>query len=205
MRVLAIGAHPDDVELGAGATLAKHARAGDDVYIVTLGGGRDKEQAECAEGAGAAIGAKSVYVGSFPDQRFDDLPLIEIIQRIESHLKVAQPEVIYTHFSGDRNADHRLVHEAVVTACRPVWEHKARRILGFEITAWEQRVFDPRLFVNVDGYIEVKIRAIRAYASEARLFPHPRSEEVVRALAALRGSQAGVRAAEGFEVLREVA
>jgi LmbE family N-acetylglucosaminyl deacetylase len=135
MNVLVIAAHPDDEVLGCGATMAKHARQGDVVHILILAEGatsratnRDRSQwkseiselAKAAYKAGDILGAKSVTLRDFPDNRMDSCELLDVVKTIEQAIAQHRPEVIYTHHAGDVNVDHRRIHEAVVTACRPV-------------------------------------------------------------------------------------
>lgn len=219
MRVLAVGAHPDDVELGAGGTLAKHAAAGDEVSLAALGKGRNDAQATAASAAAKTLGATAarwIYRLSEPiDQRFDEAPLLDIIRQIEGLILDREPDVIYTHHIGDRNSDHRIIADAVLTAARPVPNPSViagpnpivKRIYSFEVpssTEWGSD-FAPNVFVDVSGEpLLRKLAALRCYESEMRPFPHPRSYEAVEALAAWRGATAGVGAAEAFMLIREV-
>ena len=139
------------------------------------------------------------------------LPLIEIAQAIERLAAPLQVETIYTHSVGDLNLDHRLTCAAVLTAFRPVRGQSVSAIYGFEIlssTEWNfgasNVAFQPTRFVCISDVLRHKIEALEAYSEEMRDFPHPRSYDAVRALAALRGATVGVEAAEAFSVLREV-
>ena len=117
-----------------------------------------------------------------------------------------EAEVVYTHHSGDLNIDHKITHQAVMTACRPQPGFCVREIYSFEVlssTEWStNNPFIPNYFVDISDILELKISAIKAYNSELRLFPHARSIESVKALAKYRGASVGIRAAEAFKVER---
>jgi N-acetylglucosamine malate deacetylase 1 len=220
MNVLVVAAHPDDEILGCGATMARHADAGDTVHIVILGTGALARDA-VAEGAvdtlqrqareaGRVVGAREVDVLDLPDNRFDSVDLLDIIKHVEAAVCRIRPEVVYTHHGGDLNVDHRRTFEAVVTACRPVAKDGPRRVLSFEVpssTEWQAPgsppAFAPNVFVNVSATLERKLRALAAYTGEIPPFPHPRSADAVRALATWRGASSGTAAAEAFMLIRE--
>ena len=220
MNVLAVAAHPDDEVLGCGATLARHADRGDAVSVLILGTGalsRPEGTAaqvaalgEQAQAAGRILGVREVRVLDLPDNRFDSLDLLDIVRRVEVELTRLAPDIVYTHHAADLNVDHRRTFEAVVTACRPTGPDGPRRVLSFEVpssTEWQPPTaapaFAPNVFVDVDVTLERKVAALAAYVGEVRPFPHPRSAEALRALAAWRGASAGLRAAEAFALVRE--
>lgn len=222
--VLVVAAHPDDEILGCGGTLARHAQAGDDVHILIVAEGatsrdpgrdtglrRDELEALCsaARQAAVAIGARPPRLLGFPDNRLDTLPLLDVIKGIESVVAAATPEIVYTHHAGDLNVDHRIVHQATVTACRPLPGASVKAIYGFETlssTEWQSGGphFVPQRWVDIEASLDRKLTALRAYESEMRPFPHARSMEAIEALARLRGSSAGLAAAECFMVVREI-
>jgi LmbE family N-acetylglucosaminyl deacetylase len=224
MRVLVVAAHPDDEILGCGATIARLS-AEHDVDIVILGEGvtsrsprreaavrTDIERLqEQARAAAAVIGAGLVAFGGLPDNRFDELPLLDVVKRVERWLDERQPEVVYTHHPGDLNIDHGITARAVLTATRPVPGYHVREVYGFEVpssTEWAfQRIepaFRPNVFMDVAKTIELKIRALQHYTGEVRAFPHPRSPEALRAIAQRWGSVAGLEFAEAFELFRAI-
>jgi LmbE family N-acetylglucosaminyl deacetylase len=218
--VLAIVAHPDDEILGAGGTLARHAAQGDEVHLLFLTdgtGARGADQcavarrAQAARDAASALGASEPTFFQFPDNRLDQVDLLDIIQAIEPAIAKLAPVTIYTHHAGDLNVDHVRCHRAVLTACRPMSGSSVRRIYGMEIpssTEWNTpdaaNAFLPSRFVDISATADAKRRALRAYNEEMRPFPHPRSFEAIEALAAWRGASAGLKAAEGFVVIREI-
>jgi len=220
-RVLVIAAHPDDEVLGCGGTIAKMAAEGKQVEILILGEGaasrggsaeaQIKQLQDDARKAAAIMGAKKVRFASLPDNRFDTVALLDIVKQIEAVVEEVKPELVFTQHGGDLNVDHEITFRAVMTAVRPMSGNKIRALYAYEVassTEWAfQRfspVFRPSLFVNISGFFDQKIAAMEAYESESRPAPHPRSPEVLRAIAAVRGSAAGMAAAEAFETIWEI-
>jgi len=221
--VLAVAAHPDDELLGCAGTLARHAAAGDRVHVVLMAEGATARDAvrdaarrgdelarleRAAAEAARVLGVEPPRFFGFPDNRMDSLPILDVTKAVEEALTEFRPSVVYTHHGADLNRDHRIVHEAVLTACRPLPGRSVRRLLTFETlssTEWSSEsigpAFKPRHFVDISATLDVKLRALDCYGGEMRAFPHPRSAEAVAALAKLRGSQVGVSAAEGFDVI----
>ncbi|MGM0826322.1 MAG: PIG-L deacetylase family protein [Pseudomonadota bacterium] len=216
--VLVVAAHTDDEALGCGGTIARHAAQGDTVHAVFLADGvtsrpnaSDKELKERNEAASTAhqiLGITDVYMLGFPDQRTDSVPFLDIVQALEEVIQKVQPQVIYTHHCGDLNIDHRITHQAVMTACRPVPNAPVKEIYAFEVlssTEWNTpgfSPFTPQFFVDITDYLKTKIESLDAYSLEMREPPHSRSIEGVKSLAHYRGYSIGVNAAEGFQVVR---
>ena len=225
-RVLVVAAHPDDEVLGCGGTIARHADAGDHVQVLIVAEGATSRQrqrdrvrdidelsalAQAAQLAGEIIGAQGVELLGLPDNRLDSLDRLDLIKQIEERIRRHQPQVVYVHHAGDVNVDHRRLHEAVVTACRPTPCQPVRRLLSFEVassTEWQPPgsalPFQPNWFVNISAQWPRKREALAAYASEMRTWPHARSLEALEHLAHWRGAQVGVDAAEAFCLLREL-
>jgi len=227
-RVLIIAAHPDDETLGCGGTIARYAADGDAVRVVFLAEGvtarfdpedfdtdevREKSERR-NQNAVKALGIlgvpeDAVHLNARPCCRLDQVPQIDLVKQIEGHVNDFAPTSLYTHWPHDTNVDHRLAFKAVLTAVRPLDEKAPRLICSFEApssTEWNTgKPFHANLFNDITDFIDLKISALRAYEDEMRSPPHPRSEEVVRALATYRGSQVGVARAEGFNLIRSLA
>ena len=223
--VAVIAAHPDDEVLGCGATIARHALAGDQVYILIVSEGatsrdavRSRSNAQdelsdlalSARNAHSILGSASLEMLAFPDNRLDSVDLLDVVKPIEAFLGKFGPETIYTHFPDDLNIDHRIVSDAVQVACRPIPGRGIKQLLMFEVassTEWRvasPATFSPNYFVEVSATLEVKKRALSAYASEMRPWPHARSLEAVESLAKWRGASVGVMAAEAFVLGRAI-
>ncbi len=225
MRVLVVAAHPDDEVLGCGGTLALLAQEGHETAVTILGEGvtsryptREAADEELLRSlqtqsrkVAEMLGAREVRLHNLPDNRFDTVPLLEVVKLVEGDISDARPDVVYTHHGGDLNIDHRITHQAVLTATRPVAGQGVREVYAFEVpssTEWSfQRVgepFRPNVFRDISSTLELKLKALSTYESEIRAFPHPRSLEATEAIAKRWGSTAGCAAAEAFELVRSV-
>jgi LmbE family N-acetylglucosaminyl deacetylase len=221
--VLVAAAHPDDEVLGCGGTLARHAARGDRVHVLFFADGTSSRLADGVVNelidrrvAEANAAAKIMKINppqflGLSDQRLDLLSLLDLTHALEVVMSEIAPTVVYTHHGSDLNLDHRLVYQAVLTACRPTPGAVLKSIYAFETlssTEWGSSgtgpEFRPNRFVNISDHLDRKIEALAAYSSEVRAFPHPRSLEGARALATIRGTTIGVTAAEAFEIVREI-
>ncbi|WP_061205824.1 PIG-L deacetylase family protein [Leptospira santarosai] len=226
-NILVVAAHPDDEILGCGATMARLSQEGCEIHILILAEGitsrqntRDRnsnlnelsELAQIAHTAGKTVGAKSVELFDFPDNRMDSIDRLDIIKVIERKVQEIQPEIIFTHFKYDLNIDHRITSDAVITACRPYPGQVVKELYFFEVpssTEWQvgnqSEAFHPNYFVPInETQMKKKIDALNIYQSEMREFPHARSIEAVNALAKWRGASIGVSMAESFMVGRKL-
>lgn len=218
-----VAAHPDDEVLGCGGTICRHVDAGDEVMVMILADGESSRdmlgrgksdvagRVSAAEAAAAIMGIKMLRVANLPDNRLDGKDLLDVVQLVESGLDYWKPQTVYTHHGGDLNIDHRIVNQAVITACRPLPCAPVERLLFFEIpssTEWQApgsfAPFQPCWFTDIGSVLERKLEALSAYASEVRPWPHPRSYEAIRHLAHWRGSIAGLAAAEAFMLGRRI-
>ena len=220
-KILVIAAHPDDEVMGCGGTIACLTKERDEVYCLFLGEGvtsrysnmeqaeKEKEQLKAQAGQAAKIlGIRKVFFRDFPDNRFDTVPLLTIVKTIEEIKEQVKPNIVYTHHHGDLNIDHQITFRAVLTACRPVKGETVKEIYSFEVpssTEWSYRnYFMPNVFVDISATLDKKVEALNAYHSEIREYPHPRSPEVLRAIALRWGSIIGCEAAEAFELIRAI-
>jgi LmbE family N-acetylglucosaminyl deacetylase len=224
--ILAVVAHPDDEVLGCGGTLAAWSRAGAQTHVLCLADGetaryqdisapeaiaRIAARHEAARKAAGILGLTSIRFLDLPDNRLDGVDLLDVIQLIETVIREIAPDTVYTHHGGDLNLDHRIAHQAVVTACRPMPGFPVHRIYAFETpssTDWATEAhgprFRPNLFVDIADTLKSKIASLAAYDEEMHPFPHPRSLEGVSVLARQRGACVGVSSAEAFMLVRDI-
>lgn len=223
--VLVIAAHPDDEVLGCAGTMARLRQEGHPIHIAILGEGitsryTKREEADWeavktlharSRQAVGLLGVQDLVIRDLPDNRFDTVPLLDVVKLVETEVQRLKPEIIFTHHGGDLNIDHCIVHRAVLTATRPLVGAPVRQIYAFEVassTEWTfqrlEPLFRPNVFIDISATIEDKIRAMEKYEGEVRAFPHPRSLEALRAIARRWGSVAGVEYAEAFELIRWV-
>jgi len=206
MRILAIGAHFDDVELGCGGTLARHARDGDEVtiYVATDSGYTNyakkvirKPEIALEEGRKAAdiLGVKELICGGFPTNSlsFNDDLVCSILQL----LKEKSFDLIFTHWASDVHHDHRAVARASITAGRHV-----PRLFMYRSNYYDSdRKFRGNFYVDITETLETKKNAIKAHESEykrtgekwMRFFMNQNQND---------GQKIGVDYAECFEVLK---
>lgn len=222
---MCVAAHPDDEVIGVGGTLARHSSSGDRVSVCFLSDGvasrYDNEtdemkeeisrRRERAKAACETLGIDDVTFYEFPDNRFDSVPLLEIVKTIEDEIHRIQPTTVYTHHYGDLNVDHELAARATFTATRPLAESTVERVLAYETlssTEWAipepSNAFQPTSFIDISKTLDQKLDALRAYETELRDHPHPRNVANVRRNAMLWGAKSGSTAAEPFELLLEL-
>jgi LmbE family N-acetylglucosaminyl deacetylase len=193
-QILALGAHPDDLELGCGATLAKLVEMGCDVTAVILSAGgsgadADFDREQESRDALGLLGVQHVFQHHFPDTRLHE-HLNELIATIEEHVRSVRPRRVYTMFHDDRHQDHRAVYQASAVACRRV-----PQILSYE-TPSSYPNFIPTVFEPIDEYMERKVAALKLHKSQGdRLYMH---EEKIRSAAQFRGVQVDLGQTEGF-------
>jgi len=218
--VLVVAAHPDDEALGCGGSIARHVAAGDKVHVTFVADGltsRPGARADdlarrqrATEMANKILGVSSTSLLGLPDNRLDSVPLLDIVQPLEALIAKLAPEIVYTHHYGDLNVDHRVTHQAVMTACRPQPASSVQEILTFEVmssTEWSSvglAPFLPNLFVDISKQLQLKMQALEAYELEMRGSPHSRSLVHLRCLAEHRGNSVGIKSAEAFMVMRAI-
>jgi LmbE family N-acetylglucosaminyl deacetylase len=216
-NVLVIAAHPDDEVLGCGASMAKHALQGDKVGVLFVAdgiGARNnsfegdlQKRKAAAHEALKILGAEALDFLDFPDNRLDSVPLLDIVQKIESMIAQFSPEIVYTHHHGDLNIDHAVVHRATMTACRPLPGSRIKEVYAYEVlsaTDWSlgNSLFSPNVFVNIGEFWDKKADALMCYVDEMRSFPHTRSLESLDFLSRHRGATMGLERAEAFSTIR---
>lgn len=225
MTVLVVAAHPDDEVLGCGGTIAKLSEEGHEIHAAILGEGITsryskrksakmalvEELRDRSRQVADLLGITELFLYDLPDNRFDTIPLLDVIKIIEELIERLRPEVIYTHHGGDLNVDHTITQRAVLTATRPVVDCPVKKIYEFEVpssTEWSfsqlQSAFQPNVFIDITASFETKIKAMAVYESETRPFPHPRSFEALQNVARRWGSMVGLNASEAFVLVREV-
>jgi LmbE family N-acetylglucosaminyl deacetylase len=201
MNILAIGAHPDDIELGCAGTLLCHVRAGHQVFYLIMSEGsqggdaalRVAEQEEAAR----RLGVKRIFWGGCTDTEFSvDREMVALIEGVCAEVK---PDEVYVNYGNDSHQDHRALAKAAISATR-----YSPRVLFYE--DYTSQDFNPEIFVDIGDVLEEKIAVIKCHSSQISRASAVRSGldmlESVRAVAHFRGFQGKVRYAEGFKPLR---
>jgi len=218
-RVLIIAAHPDDEVLGCGATVAKLVKEGYEAYTLILSQGITSRNTQTItkeiknlnaeiKKANTVMGVKKVFIEDFPDNRFDSVDLLDIINAINIVKEEIQPTTIFTHYEKDLNIDHQITYKAVITATRPMQNESVKEIYSFEIlssTEWNYPLsFAPDTFFDVKNTLKIKIKAMKKYKSELREFPHPRSIQGIELNAKYQGMRVGKKYVEAFKSIRVI-
>ncbi len=199
MNILAIGAHPDDIEFGCGGALLKYSRLGHNVNMLvitdgSLGGDpavRRKEQVDAAN----FIGVKKLFWGDFLDTQVVDNH--ELILKIEEVVKAATPDIVFLNFCDDVHQDHRAIAQAGISATRYIKE-----VLFYEVPTTQH--FQPDIFIDIDDLLENKLKLVGIHASQVNRTKVDNLSilESVQSCATFRGYQGRIRSAEGFKALR---
>jgi LmbE family N-acetylglucosaminyl deacetylase len=182
LKIACITAHPDDVEMGIGGTLAKHVDNGDDVHVIltTLGGvvGPPKEREKEAQQAAHILGIDDLQILDYPVQKLNK-PNLEFVKLIKSVLSELKPDRIYTHTIFDNHQVHVTVADSVMRASKEI-----KQVLSCEIISSTTTDFRPNAFVDITDYIELKIKSVKMHETQSnRFYIQP---NVMRSLANVR-------------------
>ena len=224
MKYLIVVAHPDDECLCAGASIWKWVQEGNSVDVCVMCSQAqarsqrpsDENLASDMKKSMSYLGIRHIYEGDFPNIKMNTCPHLGLVQFVEKAILASQPDIVITHHPADVNDDHHQTSMACQAAIRlfqrrpdvkPLSEFWYMECLS--ATDWSlatEGKFNPNTFVEVgEAGVEAKIEAIRMYRDVLRAYPHPRSEEGIRAQAVVRGGQAGLHYAEAFQsVLRRI-
>ena len=218
MKTVVVAPHPDDEVLGTGGTLLRRKAEDETIawLIVTgitgeMGWSEEKinQRAHEIKRVTELFGFDSVFELKFPTTQLDQVPMSDLVAAISNVFKKFEPEEVFVPHPADVHADHRMVFDAVASCTKWFRYLSVKRVLAYETLSetdfglGTSQSFRPNVFVNIEPYLDDKIRAMDIYASEIGEFPFPRSHEAIQALAILRGAASGFKTAEAFELLRE--
>lgn len=221
MKYLLVVAHPDDETLGAGASMYKWTREGQTVDVAimcTEAKARafrpgDNELENDTNASNKFLGVSKIYEGTFPNIEMNTVPHLKLVQFIESVIRESEPDIIITHHPADTNNDHMQTSMACQEAVRLFQRQSniksVKEFWYMEVPSCSEwaindaiNLFRPNCYVEVgkEG-VEAKCKALAMYRGVMRPYPHPRSNEYISGLAAMRGSQWGCSYAEAFQVV----
>ena len=214
-----IAPHTDDEVLGAGATMARLSDAGQDVYVAVVTVGQPptypadqvaQVRAE-AKRAHDLLGVRETLWLDQPAAQLSETPHASLNAAIGKVVQEVAPKTLLVPFVGDIHIDHQLTFLSSMVAARPHQAAYPTTILAYETvseTHWNAPYltpnFVPNVFVEIEDWLPRKLDAMKMFESQLRDFPHERSLEALRALAALRGASVHRAAAEAFVLVRLV-
>ncbi|MDE7387635.1 MAG: PIG-L family deacetylase [Muribaculaceae bacterium] len=221
MKYLIVVAHPDDEVLGAGASIYKWSHEGHVVDVCIMCSEakarafrpNDSDLSADLNSSAAYIGIKNRYEYTFPNIEMNTVPHLQLVQAIERAIIECQPDVVITHHPSDTNNDHLQTSLACQEAIRihqrrsdvkrinEVWYMEVPSCSEWAINSAFQK-FIPNCYVEVgeDG-VDAKLKALGMYRGVMRPYPHPRSTEYIKGLAAIRGGEWGLKYAEAFQIV----
>jgi len=220
-KVIVVAPHADDEIIGCGATIAKHIKNGDEVYVIIATNASKgspelyneemvKKTRNEAISAHNFIGITKTYFLEFPAPALNAFPEFKISVELFKIFKQILPNIMYLPHPGDIHQDHKAIYRASLVAGRPQGINKIEKIYCYETlseTEWSpmhEKPFVPNHFVDVTDTFELKCCAMSFFKSQIKEFPHSRSLETFEALAKFRGSTVGVKRAEAFIVERQI-
>lgn len=204
-----MGAHPDDMELEAGGTLAKFAKKGYDIQLLILTSGGytdakgityfDEQLRNEAINASKILGIKDIIM---LDYQTTNLPANgEIISKVDSIIDEFKPDVFISHHPFDSHQDHKAAADIMFAVTR---QARVKNVMSGSTLPYRPNVFAfrPQFFVDITETIDIKLDAIRTYQSQYLKFGSEELIERVKAMAKTHGWAMGYEYAECFEVIR---
>lgn len=215
MKVLVFAPHNDDEVLGVGGTIAKYAAQGHEVFIceVTKSNTDEEIKEERSEALAAhqLLGVKETIFLDFPIVTLRETPLVKINAEFLKVVEDIRPNIAFIPHKGDMHMDHTVVSHSAMVALRPINGIKVENIYTYETlseTEWNLPTIDnaymPNVWSDISKFIDIKKEAMNCYQSQLKQPPHPRTLEIIEALAKLRGSTVGVPFAESFMLVRRL-
>ncbi|MEO9384727.1 PIG-L deacetylase family protein [Chromobacterium phragmitis] len=218
--VLCAAPHADDESLGCGGALLRHVAEGDEVHWLLFTEMQERQgfppdriaaRAEEIHRVSGAYGFAGTHLLGFPTMELDAVAQSVLVGAVSRVVSQVRPNILYLPYRYDAHSDHARVFDAVAACSKSFRYPSVQRVLAYETLSEtefglrpDESTFKPNHFVNIQPWLEAKLSILRIYASEMGAFPFPRSEECVLAQARLRGSQAGVEAAEAFMLLKDI-
>lgn len=209
VKVLAMGAHPDDMELEAGGTLAKFAQKGYEVTLLVLTSGgytdmkgtdySDNQLQKEAKIASEILGVKDIIFFEYETTKLPNTG--DIVSRVDSVVDKLKPDIFISHHPFDSHQDHKAAADIMFAVSR---QGRVKNVLSGSTLPYRPNVFAfrPQFFVDISQTLEIKLNAIRAYKSQYDKFGSEVLINRVKAMATTHGWATGYDYAEAFEVIR---
>ena len=216
MKILIVSPHPDDETLGAGGSILRYKAQGHKLFCLNITNISEKfgySSKEVLTRKREIARVRNAYaLDGFFDLGLEPSTLHEyqsqmLIKEISKIMVKINPEIVILPYRSDIHSDHRIVFDAVSSCTKNFRYPSIRKILMMEILSETNFIlagekFSPNYYVNIDKYITKKIDIMKIYKKEIKDHPFPRSTDSIRALAILRGSEAGYKFAEAFKILK---
>ncbi len=219
-NIIIISAHPDDEVLGAGGTILKHKKKGDNIYwLITTSifeeqgfskervMSRQKEIEEVAQ----KLGVKKVFKLDFPTMSLSTESMIDMVPKVSKVFTEVEPEIVYCLNRSDAHSDHRVTFDAIMACTKSFRYPFIKKVLMYECISetefapqLHEKVFIPNYFVDVSEFFDEKLEIMKIYESEIGKHPFPRSLRNMEALATYRGASVGVEYAEAFQLVKYI-
>lgn len=219
-NILVIAVHPDDETLGCGGTLLRHVAEGDAVHWLTITAAKEEQgyakalietRAQELKAVHQAYAFESAIHLDFATTRLDEYPMGELVGAVAGVFRQVQPQVLYLQHGGDAHSDHAVTFQAAYSCTKSFRYPYLKEVYAMETLSETEfsaplvgQAFLPNHFVDISPYLEAKLDIMQLYKSEVGEHPFPRSLRNMRALATLRGAQAGVEYAEAFMCLKYI-
>jgi len=220
MKVVIISAHPDDEVLGAGGTILKHSKNGDEVYWLIITNiyesqgfktdtiaNRQEEIRLVAE----RLGVTKTFKLDYPTMTLSSESVINLVPEISKVFTEIQPEIVYCLNRSDAHSDHRHTFDAVMACTKSFRYPFIKRVLMYECISetefapsLSEKAFLPNYFVDITEFMEEKLEIMKIYSSELEEHPFPRSLRNITALATFRGASVGVEYAEAYQLVKYI-
>ncbi len=219
MKVMVISPHPDDETLGCGATLLKHKKNKDKVFWLNvtkagINSGYSSQFLKKRENEIKKVCSSYKFDGyfnlGFPTKFLDQIPKSNLIDSFNIHVNKIKPDKIFIPSNSDIHSDHKIVFSICQNFTKSFRYPFVKKIMAYETISetnfnfTNKNPFYPNVYEDVTGFIDKKIKIMKIYKSELKKHPFPRSVDSIKSLGILRGSQAGFKYAEAFELIKEI-
>ena len=217
--ILCVAPHPDDETLGCGGILQLLKKRKKKIHwliCTTINGSKNFTHSKILERqkqinkVSKLFKFDSVFQSDFVTSTLDSIPLEKQVDFYSNIIDKTKADTILVPYKNDVHSDHRIVYDCIISASKSFRKNQVKTILSYETLSetnfilQKQESFNPNLFVDIDKFLNKKINIFKEYKSEIGELPFPRSEKAIQALAILRGTQANVKAAEAFMILKHI-
>lgn len=219
MKTLVISPHPDDEILGPGGTLLKRKAKKENKTYWLIFTNLDKkfstkkrmnERNNEIKKISKIFKFSKVIMFNYPTANLDKIPRRELVEKLSKVLNTVRPDEMLVPHKSDVHSDHKIVSSIIDTCTKNFRSPFIKSVLAYEtlsetnFNTSRKNAFFPNHYEDISKYLKLKINSLKIYKSEVKKFPFPRSLKTVKALATLRGSEIGTKAAESFEVLKQI-